>query len=214
MIIIIMLTWEKDKRMKNYSLSIVLIILLFSCDKLNDSRKDSLKFIYKKRATIFNLSVIDSLSKNENKLSSFKVNDSVGIYKVLKKVINFYDVYYYSKINKNTYVMFCSYDYSKTILLISLIDNKVKDIHELAYLSGDGGDFDFKKSVYRNGVFYSDFVGGERTFTLPNDTIRYRFRGTSKILISKNGNIIEDTIKIQKDFMETKPEGYSIESNY
>ncbi len=214
MIIITILIWEKDNRMKNYSISIVLTILFFSCNKLSDNRKDSLGFINDKNHTVFNLSVIDSLSKNENKLSDFKVNDSVGFHKFLKKAFNFYDIYYYSKINKNTYVMFYSYDYSKTILLLSLIDKKVKDFHELAYISGDGGDFDFKKSVYKNGVFYSSFVGGERTFTSPNDTIIYRYRGTSKIFISKNGNIVEDTIQIERNFLEVKPEGYSIESKY
>ncbi|WMW78397.1 hypothetical protein RF683_02830 [Flavobacterium sp. 20NA77.7] len=200
--------------MKNYIIIIVLTTLLFSCKKFNYNKNDDLKFICDKPPILLNISVIDSLSRNENKLSDFKVNDSVGLYKVLKKAFNFYDIYYYSKINKNTYVMFYSYDYSKAFFLLSLIDNKVKDFYELAYISGDGEDFDFKKSVYRNGVFYSSFVGGERTFTSPNDTIRYRFRGTSKISISKDGNITEDTLRIERNFFEIKPNEYSIESKY
>jgi hypothetical protein len=201
--------------MKNYSICIiVLTTLMFSCNKFSGNRKDSLKFICDKSPTEFNLFIIDSLSKNENKLSNFKVNDSVGFYKVLKKSFNFYEIYYYSKINKDTYIMYYSYDYSKTIILLSLIDNKVKDFHELASISGDGGDFEFKKSMYKNGVFYSNFAGGERTFTSPNDTLKYRFRGTSKIFISKKGNIVEDTTHIERNFLEVKPEGYSVESNY
>jgi hypothetical protein len=199
--------------MKKCIFSIAIILIGFSCNRLSKKSKD-LNFICIENAYKFNLNLIDSLSKNENKLFKYKVNENAKFYKTLKTKLNFYDMYYYSKINDSTYVMYYSYDYSKTLLLLSLTDAEVKNFRELAYISGDGGDFDFKKTIYKNGVFYSDFIGGERTFTTPKDTIRYRYKGASKMHISSNGSFLEDTILLKKNFIEVKPEGYEIESNY
>lgn len=211
---IIILIWEKDNYMSNSIKGLVFFILILSCNSISKSRNDDVRFIENKIPNILDGSVISNVSRNESKLSKFKVNDSVVFYKVLKNTFNFYDIYYYARVNKNTFVIYYSYDYSKTLLLLTFIDNMVTDYHELAYISGDGGDFDFKKSIYKNGIFFSSFAGGERTFTSPNDTISYRYRGTSKIYITKNGDIVEDTIQVEKDFFEVKPEGYNIDSNY
>lgn len=199
--------------MKKCIFSIAIILIGFSCNRLSKKSND-LNFICKENAYKFNLNLIDSLSKNESKLYKYKVNENTRLYKSLKTKFNFYDMYYYSRISDSMYVMYYSYDYSKTILLLSLDGAEVKNYWELAYISGDGGDFDFKKTTYKNGVFYSDFIGGERTFTTPNDTIRYRYMGASKMHISSNGSFFEDTILLKKNFIEIKPEGYEIESNY
>ena len=132
--------------MKNYSICIiVLTTLMFACNKFSGNRKDSLKFICDKSPTEFNLFIIDSLSKNENKLSNFKVNDSVGFYKVLKKSFNseihsrmssinwcFVICYIYNQfINIISYIIVIMYNIFEEFIFILFICNIVKPFRKI-----------------------------------------------------------------------------------
>ncbi|OYQ50510.1 hypothetical protein CHX27_00845 [Flavobacterium aurantiibacter] len=173
-----------------------------------------IKFISKSITTDFNARLIDSLSKIELNLTESKVDSNSNLYKFLATKFNFYDLYYYEKVDKHSAVIFYQYDYVKAFVLISGRTEKTLNFRSIAYLSGDGEDIEMKKSKFTNGRFFCNFMSAERSFSEPLDTLYFKFEGASKLYLNKSGKISEDTIRQKRNFVRVYSKSKSIESFY
>jgi hypothetical protein len=188
---------------------LLFLLLLFSCNNK--------KFISENQQVEFNLCNSNLLEINVS-LENYEVDSQAYVLKYLQNRFNFHNSYYYSKIANNLFVLYHYYDYGKTLTLVKVDDFNDKTNNALYYhiatITGDGGEFYYKKSTYKNGVFYSSFIEGYRSLTNPIDTVLYKFKGTSIIKILPNGIIKEDTISLKRNFIEYVDSGYLLENNF
>jgi hypothetical protein len=157
-----------------------------------------------------------SINFNDTK-KQFTLDSTSALYKEIVKKDNYYKLIKYSLFNTDNdvekFTIYGDWDYYRNILLATYCDDRYF-IYVLATASGDGEDFYFKKSYNKNGIFYSNFVKGNRTFTTPKDSIFFKLKGTSMVYIQSDGKIVEDTIEIKRNYLEIKNETYNIEENY
>lgn len=208
--------------MKKIILSILMLFFcLNACSNKNDIYNGKLilpKMICKSDCFNFDLSdsIVYEKLKNQQMLSEYKINDSIKKL-ISSKIENYEDLYYYCRLeikDSEIFIFYGDSDYYKDFLLITFLDNKIIDVKIISSILGDGDYFYFKKSIFKDDIFYSKFTEGNRTFTIP-DTIYYKSKGLSQIKVHSSKKINEDTIQNKVNFKEiVNSLDYKIEDNY